>query len=265
MGNSKSEIRNDNNKKPKMSKNNRILTISVCVFLALVLVFGVVFGIITLIEEANTVMSLGGVRMSEGVVRVFASHYKNLHISSLRAAGYPDARDTEQFWESLHENGKTQGELFISSLESYISGIAAGVTLYKNNVAAKLSDADMEYVNSKINASVSYYGGKEEFSAEMEKFGFTYEDFVKAMELSYTAEIAFYSIYGADGSGVKSSASMCLDYYSKYSRVKLLFLFDEKISEVNDEGEIVDRQLTEDEKAERRETADFLREAMRLA
>lgn len=237
MQNSNTETPNSENKKPKMSKNNRILLTVVCIFLSVVLLFGVGFGVYFAIDEANTVVRLENVKMDEGVVRVFASYYKDLHISSLRKAGYYNARDTEEFWGSLHESGKTQGELYLSSLESYISGMAAGANIYLSSF--KLTDDDRLYIESKTGAFISSYGSEEAFNEKAEKFGFDYDDFCRAMEISYTAELALYSIYGAEGESLKSSAfeSRCEDYLKKYySRVKVIYIAKEKIfdTELND-------------------------------
>ncbi len=232
-------MQNKNAKKTKMSRNNRILTITVCIFLSVVLLVGIGFGIYFSIEEANTLVYLENVRMDEGVVRVLASYHKDRYLTDLNRLGYNNVRDTETFWNSLHENGKTHGELYLSSLKSYIAGIAAGANLYLSSF--KLTDADKEYIKSKTEAFISVYGSEESFNEKAEEFGFDYNDFCRAMELTYTAEIAFRSIYGSNGESLKAAAfsSRCEEYLKKYSRVKLIFIakdkiFDEEINDLRD-------------------------------
>ena len=224
-----------------MSKNNRILTTAVCIFLSLVLAVGAGFGIYFAILEANTLVKNENVRMDEGTVRVFASYYKKLHLNTLKSAGYSNASDTQSFWQSLHENGKTQAEVYRESLDSYISGIAAAANLYLTSY--KLTDDDKAFIKSKTEAFISYYGSEDEFNKLTEKFGFDYDDFCRAMELSYTANVAYGSLYGSRGEALKSSkyASRLEDYLSKYVRVKLIFIstdlvYDEELKEYRDQN-----------------------------
>lgn len=228
--------------KPKMSRNNRILTICVCIFLSVLLIFGATLGIIIGINEANTVMKLGGVSMSEGVVRVYASYYKSLHLADLRLAGYKNAEDTSEFWASSYDEERTQGEVFLTSLDGYISGIAAGANLYLN--ARGLSSDDKAYVKSKIDAFITYYGSKGAFETEISRFGFGYDDFVRAMELSYAAERTFILAYGSDGKGLEGADAQtllrCEEYLSNYSRVKMIFFSND--DEVLTPGDLLRRE-----------------------
>ncbi len=252
--------------KLKTSKNNRILLIFVCIFLSLVLVLGIVLGTVTIITEMNTTVKLGRVSIDGGVTRVFSSYYKYLHLSALRRAGYPEATDTKVFWRSVREeDGKTQGEVYLSSLENYISGILAGCDLVRSS--GGLSDADKKKIDSKLDTFISYYGSKEQFNETAAEFGFDYEDFKAAMELSYTSTLAFTRMYGYEGINLKSgtvdSIAGCESYFEKYSRVKLLFLCDETITERGEDGEYTERDLTDGEKEEREKWAESLREAIR--
>ncbi len=252
--------------KIKSSKKNRLLTIFVCVFMSLLLVFGGVFGTITLITELNATVRLGAITMDEGVTKVFSSYYKYLHLTALRRSGYPDATDTTIFWQSVREeDGKTQGEVYLTSLQNYISGILAGCDLVRSS--SGLSDSDKKVIKEKVEAFVSYYGSVDEFNRVSSEFGFDYDDFERAMELSYTSALAFNKMYGYEGvnlrSGTADAIAGCKDYFSSYSRVKLLFLCDEKITEKGDDGEYTERDLTDGEKEEREKWAAELREAIR--
>lgn len=250
-----------------MSRNNRILLIFVCIFLSVVLIFGSVFGIILALEESNAAVKIGSVKMDEGVVRVLASHYKRLHLQGLLRGGYTDAEDDAEFWSSLHENGKSQGEIYTESLRDYIAGIAAGCNLYYG--IGSLTDADRAIIDSKVNAFINYYGSEEKFNELAVPFGFDFDDFRRAMELTYVSELAFSAVYGFEGSSLKASTAeavaQCAEYLSTYSRVKLLFISNEKISEKNGDGELVERDLTDGELAEREKWAKELRDAMAAA
>ena len=68
-----------NNKMPK----NRFLLIFVCIFVAVVLVFGAVLGIISAVKKSRTVVSFKGVGMNAEVASFFATEYKSKFMSSL--------------------------------------------------------------------------------------------------------------------------------------------------------------------------------------
>lgn len=247
--------------KRKISKNNRVLITTVCIFLSVVLLAGIGFGIYFAVLETNTVVRYDNVRMDEGTVKVFAAYYKSRHLNTMKAAGYKNAADTERFWESLHENGKTQKEVYLEALESYISGIAAAANLYLS--ANRLSEADEEYIRSKTESFVSYYGSEDAFNAEAEKYGFDYDDMYNASELSYAANMAFYSIYGGSGEQLKSSSdyvSRLEEYLSKYTRVKIITIFTS--GDIYDEEQKVERPPNESEARLRLQMIELLTEAI---
>ncbi len=248
-------------KKQKMNKKNRNLLIFVCIFAAFVMIFGIVFGVIAMINDAKIVVKLDNASMDEGTVRVFASYYKSLHISALQREGYTDAKDTRSFWKSTRSDGKTQGEFYIESFEDYIAGILAGCSLVYEERG--LTSSEEKYIKEKAEEFLNYYGSEDAFNEAMSEYGFDYDDFLNALTLSYASSLAMDIMYGYEGSALQSGSAdalmMCYEYLSTYSRVKWLYLAKEMI--VDDEGN--DVYLTESEKAERQQIAEALREAIR--
>jgi hypothetical protein len=129
-----------------------------------------------------------------------------------------------------------------------------------------LKDADRELIGSRVDAFINYYGSKEKFNELASPFGFDFEDFRRAMELTYVSDLAFNAVYGFEGSALKAATpeavAQCAEYLATYSRVRLIFLSNEKINEQNAEGEWVERDLTDGEKAQRERYAEELRAAM---
>ncbi len=252
-----------NTPKKKMSKNARILTTCVCIFLSLVLIFGIVFGIIIAVREAKAVVKVGSVAISEGECRVLASYYKYSYLNDLRSEGYA-VSDTASFWQSKHNNGMTQGELYEKNLKSYIASVAAASNLYYT--LTTLSDGDEKYIKSKTEAFVSYYGSEENFEKNVEKFGFNYDDFVGAMTLTYTAELAYYLLYGNGGEALKEGGAenivRCDEYLSDYARVKMIFFAKERVFEKDESGQTVERELNPAEILERENMTEIFKEAV---
>ncbi len=250
---------NTNFEKSKIGRNNKILIAFVCIFLSVVLIFGGTLGIIMYINDANAVVKLGNVGMDEGVVRVFASHYKSVYLSTFGAS------DTEKFWSSIGADGKTHKENYLLGFENYLSGKMAGYNLVKSS--GSVSEEDTNIIKDKTDAFLFVYGSKEEFNKKTEKYGFDYDDFVKAMEIDYASTLAFKIMYGSDGSNLKTSDAStlaeCDKYLANYTRIRVIVFSSEKILAKNDEGKYVERDLTNAEKAEREQLAAELREAIR--
>lgn len=252
----KSKPENVKAKKQKMSKNNRILTIVVCIFLSVVLLAGAGFGIYFAVLESKTLVKHENVRMDEGVVRVISSYYKDFHIKFLRANGYKNASDSDKFWKTQHESGVTQEEFYLSSLKHNIAIVASSANLYYSSF--KLSDDDKAYIKSRTESFLSTSGSEEEFNKKAETFGFDYDDFCQATEILYAANLGFRSIYGNNGEGIKTAeyTARLENYLLRYSRVKLIFISTDQIY---DEEEKQYRDLTQAELDKRIETIERLK------
>ena len=232
--------------------------------MSLAIVFGSVFGIIIMINEANALVKLDGVTMDEGVVRCFGAYYKNLHIAGLRRAGISEAEDSASFWESEYSDGVTHGELYESSFKNYLAGIVASNRLFLD--LSSFTAEDEKYLNTKLDSFISYYGSKDAFNDAAHGLDFSYEDFAEAMKLSFRASLAMKTVYGYQGENLKTKSAeaiaQCEEYLKTYSRVKMVLLCDEKITYTDGEGEEVEHYLTEEEKAEREALAEEMREAI---
>ena len=259
----KNLTKKQNTEKKKMSKNARILTTCVCIFLSLVLIFGIVFGIIIAVREAKSVLKIGSVAVGEGECRVLASYYKYNYLNDLRGEGYA-AADSDAFWQSKHKNGMTQGELYEKNLKSYIASLAAASNLYYS--LTTLSEGDERYIKSKTGAFVSYYGSEENFNELVKEYGFNFEDFEKAMKLTYTAELAYYLLYGSGGEALKDGGAenivRCDEYLMDYARVKMIFLAKEKVFEKDESGQMVERELNPQEILDREKIVETFKDAV---
>ncbi len=259
---------NDNVKtKREKRKNNRFLTIFICIFLSITLVFGVTMGIIVAVDNAKVAVRYKGVTISEGEARYLGSIYKKEYLRSLSALGIV-AYDTASFWAKEAEDGVSYGELLERGFREYLSGIAVKSSLYLDT--ASFGSSDRRAVRQRVDKRLSYLGYDSEraFNEISGRVGFEYDDFVDGSELLYQSAMAYAAIYGADGSNLSNYPSECEKYLETYTRVSLIFLRSESVYVLDeaggltydDDGEIVTRELTEEEKAERAATAAELRE-----
>lgn len=195
------EKQNENDIKTP-SGTRRVLPIVVCSLLAVILLFGAVLGVITLVLELNAVVSYGGIRVDRGVAAYLASTFK--------AAYGADKDDAD----------------LDAATEEYIRGIVTAAYLFDRN--ASLTDDDRKWITENTAEILDYRAENsvQRFNEMSEGMGFTYDDFCRATELLYKASSAKESIYGVGGSKLAYAANsdMCTEYFAKYSHVKIIFI-----------------------------------------
>ena len=242
----------------------KVIPIVVISLLVIVMALGIVLGVISLVKEAGAVMSYGGVTVSPGVASYLISTYKTTHIElikrSLIGTGV-QFMDTETFWaEKMLDSDMTYGEDLIQSTASYVKSVV--VCAYLFDRVTSLTAADREAINTGIGEvlDIKADGSVTKFNEMAEPMGFTFDDFKEATELLYKAERAKVAIYGTDGANLTASSnvSLCEDYLSTMSHVKLLFIRTEDRFIYNEDGTRVTENgvdklvpLPDEEKAER--------------
>lgn len=242
----------------------KVIPIVVISLLVVVLLFGIILGTISLIKEAGSVMSYGGVTVSPGVASYLISTYKTTHIESVKKELIGTGiqfMDTETFWAETKEGGDiTYGDELISECTSFVKGTL--ICAYLFDRVASLTALDRETINTGVAEvlDIKAGGSVTKFNEMAEPMGFTFDDFKEATELLYKAERAKTAIYGTDGKNLMASSnvSLCEEYLSSMSHVKLLFIrtedrftYDEEGNRVTENG--VDKlvPLSDGEKAER--------------
>lgn len=249
----------------------RFLQIFVCIFLSFVLVLSLVLGTILIVRNARTVVKYGNTRITHGEAIYLASVFKSEYIASLNRQGVKGVKDTASFWQSESTTaGKSWGDMLKDSFKEYISGIAVKNSLYLAN--SKFGKDEKNFVRDRVDERLMYlgYNSEREFNTLKDKLGFDYDDMIGASELLCTSAVAFEMIYGKDGEGIASYNDECERYLETYAHVSLLFLRKDNLYDLdengkvqyNDDGSVMTRPMTEEEKAERTETAEKLTEAM---
>ena len=243
------------NKKPsdtQKRKKGNFLTIFICIFLGVMIIFGATLGIMITIRNARAVAMYDGIAMESGVANFFASRYKIEYIGALKDAGIA-AADTDTFFESTAEDGKSYKEHFLLGFRDYIARIIAANKIYSKY---KTLDArDRSCISASVEAAVKYRGGGsvEAFNELAERYGFDYDDFVTATEMLYKAEYAQLILYGQDGENLKNYNDLTEEYLSTYTHVSLAFVSTDTYIYTDPNTGISERlALTPEAKAERK-------------
>ncbi|MBO5906547.1 MAG: hypothetical protein J6Q85_00140 [Clostridia bacterium] len=234
-------------------KKVNVLTTFICIFLGVAIIFGAALGIMIAVREARAVAKYSGVTMDGGVANFFASRYKIEYIGALRDEGIM-AYDTEQFFESLAEDGKSYGEHFLEGFKDYIRRIIVANKIYSKY--SSLDAADRSCIEASVEAAVKYRAGGsvDKFNEIASKYGFDYDDFLAATEMLYKAEYAQLILYGMGGENLKNYSELTEEYLATYSHVSLAFVSTDTYIYTDPDTGLSERlPLTADKKAEREE------------
>ncbi len=256
MSKSSSEkMKNGNDAKGSKARSKRkkisFLTTFVCIFVGVAIIFGAAMGIMIGVRNARAVAIYEGVTMDEGVANFFASRYKIEYIGTLRDRGI-DAYDTEAFFSSKADDGKSYGEHFLSEFRQYLAWIMAANRIYAKY--STLDSDDRSCIAESIKATVKYRAGgsEDKFNEIAEKYGFDYNDFVTATEMLYKAEYAQLILYGKGGENLKNYSDLTEEYLEQYTHVSLAFVStDTYIYQDPDTGISERVPLTPEARAER--------------
>ena len=249
-------------KKNKAFGRKRFFIILISALLATAVIFGAVLGVVAYVRSASAVVSFDGVTMDEKVATFFIGRFKTKYIYQLRSSGYPNADNTESFWNSKYDENTTHGELFTRLATNQLREIA--VTSYLFDRYYSLTDADEEKIEKAIAETLEYQtgGSDEEFERLSAEYGFDYDSYCEAVEMLYKAERAFTVIYGSDGSALSSDSASCEKYLSEYSHVSLIFIRTNDKLVTQDDGSQSVASLTEAEREARLLSIEKIRAAI---
>ena len=144
-------INNEGDKK----RINRGLIVFIAIFLCAVIIFGIVFGVIAAVRHKNAVVIYQGITMDKEGASFFASYYKTQYMNALISTGV-EAADSEWFWNSEYEKGKTYGDALIDRFERDALNISGVKYIF---VKIGLNDILHQFSKSMGN-SVPHYSAK---------------------------------------------------------------------------------------------------------
>ena len=222
----------------KKAKGKRFLIIFVCIFLVLVIGIGSGAGIYLAIKNANTAVKLGSVSVSEGSARFLVSTFKSDYIALL-SNNKISAYDSERFWNTEAEDGKTYRDMLDSYIKDRLLSLAASASIYKDTLGKKDSREVAEKTAENI-LSLRFDSDRSKFNTESASYGFDYDDYIDAIELLYCESAAMESIYGKNGENLASYPEQCVDYLDNFARVKILFLMENDRYSVDENGDYIE-------------------------
>ena len=258
-----------NTKKPQQSnaaaaeskiRKPGFLKTFVCIFAAVVIVFGATLATVVAIRGASAAASYEGLTMDKKVASYFVSEFKRIYIANAKP-DYPMASDSPVFWRSNADCETTHGELLEIGAKEYISQILVANYLFERY--SEYTAADKETVEKTISEFVNYRtdGDIDRFNEEVREYGYDYNSFKTAAAMSYKAAKAKRAIYGADGANIKGESELCEEYLSSYTHVYMFLVRTETKDVYDDNGKYVGTSsLTDPEKQQKQAEIEKIRE-----
>ena len=166
----------------------KILKISACILIAILLWLGFVIALSYAVRNARAVVKLGDITVDAGTVTYLASLYKLDYLASVDPAANPE--DTDAFWDSEIEEGVTYGEDFERRFKEYLSYLVVDAYLYITYHGYTPEDKlAVAQITDKVLLE-SAAGSVERFAeiADDHGYEFDFNDFQNATALSYKAE-----------------------------------------------------------------------------
>ena len=168
---------------------NRFLTTIICILIAIVLIIGGCLGLVSAIKSARAVVKCGDIMVDDETLICLASYYKGEYIDKLCAAGI-EASDTEEFWQSKADNGKSWGEIFVISFKEYMTNLVAAANIYISYSTYTAEDKLSVAMTCDDILKDAAEGSVKIFNEEHEEHGFDYTDFQNTAALIYKARAA---------------------------------------------------------------------------
>lgn len=210
-------------------KKSRFLLIFVCIFLAVLLIFGIVMASVIAYTNSKSAARYENVNISEGAARAFQSYYKSRYVAALIRSGV-SFYEHESFWDSAADEGGSYGDYFRRALEQEIRNIAVRAALFDEVSELRANDKNKISIACEYILSDRAGGDERLFNEQTKPYGFTYRDMCEMATLVYKSERAISAIYGEDGSRVIYRTEDCEEYLSGYSHIYILFIRTEGTS-----------------------------------
>lgn len=264
--NSNYKINFEPKKKEKKNKGKVFLITFVCIFLALVIIAGLIFGISAAIKNKKAVVKYGDVTLTEAEVKFLISYCKYDILTAYKSQG---AKDTPEFWNSKCPIAKNYAELLEFKAKQLVTQVVASNYIFDKY--ARLSSEEKKEIKRITKEILDYRmnSSEDSFNLLAAPYGFSYSDYEGIVTKLYKFEKAYSVYYVANYEEMSRNEELCNNYYSEYSNVKLLFINTEKDYKLDSNGKRIDEngkfvyvELSDEEKAKRLEDAQKVRQAI---
>ncbi len=272
MSNKKKKLKSNRPEKKYVigaSATKRMLTIFISVFVGIAITIGAVAGVISAVNNSPYIIYSEGVGVDEGLLNYFTAYYKTYYF---KKNSIPGTSDTEEFWNRspyAPATNTTNEQFFKVELEAFIKKLIASNVIFDEMFSLSSTDRkEIKIAMQNVFARLQV-DSKSEFNEAVKEFGFDYSDFKRASEMIYKDYVWSNYAFGVDGSNMQSYPEYCNEFLNEYSRVKFIFIrtentfkLDEEGNRIVENGSDVTVALTEEEKAERQQYIDIIKECV---
>ena len=265
--NSNYKINFEAEKNAKKANGKKFLITFVCIFLSIVILTAIIVGVVGIVNDRNAVVKYDGVSLTEAELNYFVSYCKYDILKNNK-----NYSDTPEFWDSKTAYGTKYSEILAYSTEKYIRELV--IMNYIFDKYSRLTSEDKRIIDEAVDEVYNFWMGsdKDKFNQQSELNGFTYSDYHGIVTKIYKYSKAYQAFSLANGERITNDETLCNEYYSQYSKVKLLFIntekdykYDENGKRVVENNKYVYVDVSPEEKAKREADIALIRDAIKLS
>lgn len=204
-------------------------------------------------SKGETLMSLGGEKISVNMYRLWLSRVKGAYGGS-----------DESIWDETAEDGRTYNEIFTEYVRKNAKTLLCAMYEFGKN-GLKLSESDKKEISDNMDAMLSERadGNMNELNSVLSQYGVNYNILKEVYTIEKKLSVLRESLYGENGTEKITDETRDEYYNSNYVRIKQIFFYtsnkpvtDEDGNYTYDEnGYVVTRDFTEEEIAEQKNKA----------
>ncbi len=150
---------------------------------------------------------------------------------------YSDIEDTDEFWQSKYEEGKTYAQYLDSLILNDIKTTAVCLSLY-NEHRLSLSDSVKESIDAEINEYLTEYasGNKNTLNSALSRYGANMDILRTVKEAEAKRDLVYEYLYGTGGENKLDSAALEEYYQNNYYHFQIIYINNKYEYVLDDDG-----------------------------
>lgn len=195
----------------------------------------------------DTVMEYNGIKLTEEFYNYWLSTYKRNILAS-----WPDAEDTDEFWNSKFDETRTVEEYYTEVINKEIMNYLLSQDLYKKNTL-KLPSSTKNSIKKDIDEKIEFYGGRGSLNSTLSDMMLNIDALEEIYLWEAKHEYVYDYLFGQNGPLEITDSDLINYYEDNYYRIKyvVFYMTDIEVDTdgnyvYDDSGELVSKPLSPD-------------------
>ncbi len=173
---------------------------------------------------------------------------------------YNNSQDTDEFWDTVLEDGQTVEAYALSLLRAQVSNYAIAAQMFKD-YKLKISAEKTDEIEADILEKIEYYGGREALNEYLGKMDINVDILKDIYIMEEKLQAVYEYLYGTNGAEAVTQTELDGYYRENYSRIQYILIYTEAEYQRDENGNLVSdssgvyltRDLSEEEKQQKQQ------------